>query len=126
MGVLVGMIVSMTGFVLVLCFGLELVGVGLLMGVMFVIFFGSLCAFVDVNFCRRDSATVDLFYFQRCIDVQCGYSLVEYFGVDSGVDEGSEEHVATNAGEAIEIGDAHGVIVSRGTDRRGGEEGLVH
>jgi len=34
------------------------------------------------------------------------------FGIEAGVDEGSEEHVAADAGEAIEVGDAHGVIVS--------------
>ena len=33
-------------------------------------------------------------------------------GIEAGVDEGSEEHVATDAGEAVEVGDAHGVIVS--------------
>ena len=126
MGVLVGMIMSMAGFMLVLRFGLELVGVGLLMGVMFVILFGKLCAFVDVNFCRRDSATVDLFYLERCVDIQRAYGLTEDSGIDSGVDEGSEEHIAANTGEAIEIGDTHGVIVSRGTDGRDGEESLIH
>ena len=126
MGVLVGMIVSMTGFVLVLCFGLGLVGVGLLMGVMSVIFFGRFCAFVDVNFCSGDATAVNLFYLERCVDIQRGYGLVEDFGIDSGVDESPEKHIAANAGEAVEIGDAHGVIVSRGTDGRGGKKGLIH
>ena len=38
---------------------------------------------------------------------------MEDFGIDSGVDEGSEEHVATDAGEAVEVGDTHEDIVSR-------------
>jgi hypothetical protein len=28
--------------------------------------------------------------------------------IEAGVEEGSEEHVATDAGEAVEVGDAHG------------------
>ena len=44
--------------------------------------------------------------------MQGGGGFVEDFGIDSGVDEGSEEHVAADAGEAVEVGDAHGVIVS--------------
>ena len=119
-------LVGVASFMLVVRFGVVLVGVGLLMSVTFVNFLGKLCAFVDVNFCRRDSAAVDFFYFERCIDIQCGYGFVENFGMDPGVDEGSEEHVAANASEAIEIGDAHDVIVSRGTDGGGGKEGLVH
>src|SRR5437899_2777882 len=43
---------------------------------------------------------------------QGGGGLVEDGGIEAGVDEGSEEHVAADAGEAVEVGDAHGVIVS--------------
>ena len=28
--------------------------------------------------------------------------------IEAGVEEGSEKHVATDAGEAVEVGDAHG------------------
>ena len=115
MGVLMGMmIVSMTRFVLVLYFGLELLGVGLLIGVMSVIFFGRLGAFVDVNFCGGDATAVSLFYHERCVDIQRGYGLVEDFGIDSGVDESPEKHIAANAGEAVEIGDAHGLLFHAG------------
>ena len=71
------------------------------------------CAFVDVNFCGGDSAAVDLFDFEGGVEIQGGGGFVEDVGIDSGVDEGSEEHVAADAGEAVEVGDAHGVIVSR-------------
>jgi hypothetical protein len=37
---------------------------------------------------------------------------VQDFGVESGVDEGSEEHVTTDASEAVQVGDTHGGIVS--------------
>ena len=41
-------------------------------------------------------------------EVEGGGGVVEDLRVEAGVDEGSEEHVATDAGEAVEIGDAHG------------------
>ena len=40
---------------------------------------------------------------------------MEDLRVEAGVDEGPEEHVATDAGEAVEVSDAHGAIVSRGS-----------
>ena len=46
------------------------------------------------------------------IEVQGGYGFVKGFGIDSCVDEGPEKHIAANAGEAVEIGDAHGTILS--------------
>ena len=75
-------------------------------------FFGEVCAFVDVNFCGGDSAAVDLFYLEGGVEIQGGGGLVEDGGIEAGVDEGSEEHVTTDAGEAVEVGDAHGGIVS--------------
>ena len=74
--------------------------------------FGQLCAFVDVNLCGGDSAAVDFFDAKGGVEVQGSGGIVEDFGVDSGVDEGSEKHVAGDAGEAFEIGDTHGDIVS--------------
>jgi hypothetical protein len=35
------------------------------------------------------------------------------FGINSCVDESSEEHVTADAGEAVEVGNSHEVIVSR-------------
>ena len=71
-------------------------------------FFGELCAFVDVNFGGGDSAAVDLFYLQAGVEIQGGGGFVENGGIDARVYEGSEEHVTTDAGEAVEVGDAHG------------------
>ena len=33
---------------------------------------------------------------------------MKYLRIEAGVEEGPEEHVATDAGEAVEVGDAHG------------------
>ena len=71
-----------------------------------------------MNFCGGDTAAVDLFDFEGGVEVECGYGFVEDFGIDSGVDEGSEKHVARDAGEAVEVGDSHEVIVSWGADWR--------
>jgi hypothetical protein len=95
-----------------------LVGVGLLvvrcvvLGWVDVRFFREPFAFVDVNLGGGDSAAVDLFYLEAGVQVQGGGGLVEDGGIDTGIDEGSEEHVTTDAGEAVEIGDTHGRIVS--------------
>ena len=59
-----------------------------------------------------DAAAVYFFDLERGVEVQGGGGVVEDLRVDSGVDEGSEEHVATDAGEAVEVGDAHEGIVS--------------
>src|SRR6266702_6885764 len=113
MGMIVRMIVCVAGFVLVLGFGVVLVGVGLLMVRRVVLggrdlgFFGELCAFIDVNLCGGDSAAVYLFYLEGGVEVQGGGGLVQDGGIEAGVDEGSEEHVAADAGEAVEVGDAH-------------------
>ncbi len=74
--------------------------------------FGQLCAFVDLNFCGGDSAAVDFFYLEGGVEIEGGGGLVEDGGIEAGVDEGSEKHVTTDAGEAVEVGDAHGGIVS--------------
>jgi hypothetical protein len=66
-----------------------------------------------VNFCGGDSAAVDLFDVEGGVEIQGGGGFVEDFWIDSGVDEGSEEHVAGDAGEAVEVGDTHEDIVSR-------------
>ena len=70
--------------------------------------FGEVWAFVDVDLGGGDSAAVYFFDLEGCVEVQRGYGFVEDVGVDSGVEEGSEEHVATDAGEAVEVSDTHG------------------
>jgi hypothetical protein len=122
--------VGLAGFVLVL--GLGLVGVGVLVGLVEDgVLFGRIMGFCwcsvgmggawgvgevvaehDVDFGAGDAAAVDFFDLESGAEVEgCG-GVVEDLGVDSGVDEGAEEHVAADAGEAVEIGDTHGVIVS--------------
>ena len=72
---------------------------------------GYFFSFVDVDFGGGDAAAVDLFDFEGGVEVECGYGFVEDLGIDSGVDKGSEKHVAGDAGEAVEIDDAHGSSV---------------
>ena len=111
MGVVV--FVGVAGLVLVLSLGMVLMRVGV--QVVFFVFVGVCmgllgegCAFVDVNRGGGDAAAVDLIDFEGRVEVEGGYGFVEDVWVDSGVEEGSEKHVATDAGEAVEIGDAHG------------------
>src|SRR5258707_9271417 len=75
-------------------------------------FFGEVFAFVDVNFGGGDSAAVDFFDLDGGVEIEGGGGLVEDGWIEAGVDEGSEKHVTTDAGEAVEVGDSHGVIVS--------------
>lgn len=92
--------------------------------------FGEVVAFEDVDFGGGDAAAVDFFDLEGCAEVEGGGGLVEDLGVDSGVDESSEKHVATDAGEAVEVGDAHDRIVSwlrwHGTGREGVREKRLH
>src|ERR1700690_3592599 len=60
-----------------------------------------------IDFGRGDAAAVYFRNFQARANVQGGYGFFEKSGRDSGVDEGSEEHVAADAGEAVEVGNAH-------------------
>jgi hypothetical protein len=82
--------------------------VGLAVGVRKGGCFGQLVAFEDVDFGAGDSAAVYFLDLERGAEVEGGGGFVEDGGVDAGVEEGSEEHVAADAGEAIEVGDAHG------------------
>lgn len=60
---------------------------------------------VDLN--GGDSAAIGLLDGKSCVEVECGDGLMENFGGDAGSNQCPEKHVAANAGEAIEIGDAH-------------------
>ena len=66
-----------------------------------------------MNLCGGDSAAIDLFDFEGRVEIQAGDGFVEDTGIDSGVDKSTEEHVSTDAGEAVEVGDSHRGIVSR-------------
>jgi len=71
---------------------------------------GGLAVFEDVDFGGGDSAAVDLLDGEGCAEIECGGGFMEDLRVDSCVEECAEEHVSTDAGEAIEIGDAHGLL----------------
>jgi hypothetical protein len=132
--------VGVAGFMKVLGFGLVLVGglfllvydllvrvgvrlcmgvavgfrVGVAVGVRMGGCFGWLVAFEDVDFGAGDSAAVYSFDLEGGAEVERGGGVVEDGGVDAGVEDGSEEHVAADAGEAVEVGDAHGAsLLSR-------------
>ena len=75
--------------------------------------FGGVAVLEDVDFGGGDAGAVDFFDAEGGADVEgCG-GFVQGCCGDSGVQESTEEHVAGDAGEALEEGDAHGVIVSR-------------
>jgi len=64
--------------------------------------------FEDVDFGAGDAAAIDFFDLEGGSEVEGGGGVVKDLRVEAGVEEGSEEHVATDAGEAVEVGDAHG------------------
>jgi len=92
--ILVAVSVGVLVFVIVFVMGvggfmLMCVRLGSVMGL-----FGDDFAFVDVDFGGGDSAAVDFFDLQGSVEIQGRCGFVEYPGIDSGVNEGSEKHVA--------------------------------
>src|SRR5215469_13733945 len=75
--------------------------------------FRELRSFEDMNLGGRDAAAIDLLDFEGCAEIKGGGGFVKDLGIDASVYERAEEHVSADTGEAVEIGDAHGVIVSR-------------
>jgi hypothetical protein len=57
---------------------------------------------------RADAAAIDGFKDQGCAQVERRRRLLEQRGRDTGADEGAEQHVPAQAGEAFEIADTHG------------------
>jgi len=64
--------------------------------------------FEDVDFGAGDAAAIDFFDREGGSEVEGGGGVVKDLRIEAGVEEGSEEHVTTDAGEAVEVGDAHG------------------
>ncbi len=60
------------------------------------------------GFARADAAAVYGFKGERCAEIERRGGLLQQRGRDAGADEGAEQHVSTDAGEAFEIADAHG------------------
>lgn len=65
------------------------------------------CMRYDVYLCRADAATVCARDRQFRADVERGDGLLQERGIHAGIDERAEEHVAADAGEALEKRDAH-------------------
>ena len=61
----------------------------------------------DINFRRRDSAAGDARNLQARADVERGHGFLENAGGQACVQQRPQKHVAANAREAVEIGDAH-------------------
>lgn len=76
--------------------------------------FGEVAGFEDVNLGGGDAGAVDPFDLERRADVEGADGIVENVCVKAGIEQGAEEHVAGDAGEAVEVGETHAAIVSCG------------
>jgi hypothetical protein len=89
------------------------VGVGLVRVGVFVVgvsvgLLGGVAVLEDGDAGSGDAAAVGFFDAERDAEIEGGGGAVEDLRVEAGVEEGRKEHVAANAGEAVEIGVAHG------------------
>jgi hypothetical protein len=62
----------------------------------------------DVELGSRDASAIDARDLQRGPDVEVGDGLLQDRKRNSGVEQGAKKHVATDSGEAVEIGYTHG------------------
>ncbi len=60
-----------------------------------------------MSFARADAAAVYRIEGEGCAEIERGSGLLKKFRRDAGVDQGAEEHVTAEAGEAFEIANAH-------------------
>ena len=95
-----------------LLFGLFVVGVRLGVGVSRIVFLGYMGSIEDKDTGGGDAAAIGLFDLEGGSEMEGGNGVVEDLGGESGVEESAEKHVSADAGKAIEVGDAHGLIVS--------------
>lgn len=65
----------------------------------------------DVDFGAGDAAADYFAGFEAGADVEGSGGLFEKRNGDAGVDKRAEEHVATDAGEAVEIADTHRLMI---------------
>jgi hypothetical protein len=71
-------------------------------------------AFEDVDLGGGDAAAVDGFDAEAGVEVEGGDGVVKDFSGNAGVEESAEKHVSSDAGEAIEISEAHGDLSDLG------------
>src|ERR1700685_191806 len=64
----------------------------------------------DIHFCRRYSAAHYSRNFQPRTKIQRGDGVFQQLGGDTGVDQGTQKHVAAYAGKTLEVCDAHKTI----------------
>ncbi len=95
-------VMAVTGLVFVLCSSL--------LGVNRLNLIRDLAAFEDVDFGGGDSAAIDFFDPEACVEIERGSCVVEHLLRHSGVNQRSEKHIACNPCEAVKISDAHQVI----------------
>jgi hypothetical protein len=113
--VLVGMIVRMivaVGVGLSVRVRMTLVLVAMMFAV--VIMTGRFCElaiFEDIDLGRADAAAVDVVDAQLGSYVEGVDGLQQEVGRNTGVDEGSKEHIPADACEAFEISDTHRLLV---------------
>lgn len=62
----------------------------------------------DIDLGSGESAAADFAHLETCADVQCRSGLFEQGKGHARVDKGAEQHVAADAGEALQISDSHG------------------
>ena len=107
------LLVSVSGFMVfvsVIMMSRMLMNVIVCMGI-------SGCRFLSLSIknddlCGGDAAAVYFFDLQRGSEVERSNGVVENLRGDSRVEQSAEEHVPTDAGKAVEIGDTHGPILS--------------
>ncbi len=99
-GVVVGMRVTMTRFVLVIVRMRPVVVAGFVLPM-----FLQLCDHID--FGSSESAASDFAHLKASADVECRGSLFKHGKGHARIDERAEQHVAADAGKAIQIANSH-------------------
>ena len=90
--------------------GMVVRGVVIVVVVMAVVIVGRvgiLAVDEDAGFARCDAASIYGIEDEGCAEMEGRGGLLEESGGDAGVDQGAEEHVSAEAGEAFEITNAH-------------------
>ena len=75
---------------------------------MIVLRVGILAADQHARLARADAAAIYGIKDEGCAEVERRGGLLQERGRDASVDEGAEQHVSTEPGEAFEIANAHG------------------
>jgi hypothetical protein len=79
---------------------------------------GEMTVLQHVHFCAADATPINGFDLQACAELERQGRLHQHRGWNTGVEQGAEEHVAGDPGEAFEISDAHELSFNTGTTLR--------